>query len=211
MKLSLRNLYRKANSIYLFALITLIGTSCKPLSRVGNHNIPIEPVTKNGFKKLNGTYSNSFDTSFGKINHYPGTGQSDYERLTILNQLFHNYPETAWRDKNNKYIDPKEKWIKIEFQSKNLAIISMYHNEDSIFSKKIHGKVQNGYFYLRPKVYIFPLVPLIFGYNFERVRIGKTIDNSLILEHNIEAWAFALFAGGEDHGAASSIYRTKSK
>jgi hypothetical protein len=121
------------HSLYILTILTLASTSCKPLSEIGNKNVQIENVTKENFRKLNGTYSNNCDTTFGKVTHSPYDGWSDDKRLTILNQLFKNYPESTWRDKNNEIIDPKEKWIRIEFQSKKLATISMYHNDNFVF------------------------------------------------------------------------------
>jgi hypothetical protein len=198
-----------AHSIYILTILTLAATSCKPFLQVGNKNFQIENTTEDEFQKLNGTYSNSFDTTAGKINHFPYDGRNDYGRLTILWQLFQKIPETAWRDENHKMINPKEKWIKIEFQSKKQATISMYHNDNFVFSKNIHGKFKNGYFYLRAKVYIIPFFPLFFVYNFERTRIGKTTDDNLIIDYKVNRWGFALIAGGEDKGVASSIYKNK--
>ncbi len=198
------------NSIYLLIVFTIMGLSCKPLSKVGSNNIKSDALTKDDFQKINGIYSNSFDTIIGGIHHSPNDGISDFQRLTILSQLFQNYPEAAWRDKNNNFISAKEKWIKIEFQSRKQATISMYHNHEFVFSKKIQGKFKNGFFYLRPKVYILPLIPLIFGYNFERARIGKTIDNNLIIDYSVNRWGFVLVAGSADKGSTSSIYKKKN-
>ena len=190
------------------ALLTFV-TSCKPLSEIGNKNTNIVTISKDEFNKLNGTYSNNFDTTFGKVTHFPYDGWSDDKRLSILNQLFNNYPESAWRNENGKMIDPKEKWIKIEFNSKRTATVSMYHNEKFVFSKSIHGKFKNGCFYLRPKIWVVPLVPLFFGYNFERARLGKTTNDDLIIDYRVNVWGFALIAGSADKGFASSIYGKK--
>lgn len=187
------------------ALLTFV-TSCKPLSEIGNKNTNIVTISKDEFNKLNGTYSNNFDTTFGKVTHSPYDGGSGDKRLTILNQLFNNYPESAWRNENGKMIDPKEKWIKIEFNSKKTATVSMYHNKRFVFSKSIHGKFKNGCFYLRPKIWVIPLVPLVFGYNFERARLGKTINDDLIIDYRVNRWGFALVGGSADKGFASSIH-----
>lgn len=197
------------DSLYILTILMLALISCKPLSKIENKSFQIENITKQNFEKINGTYSNSFDTLTGKVNHFPDDGKSTQERLTILDQLLKNYPETAWRDKNNERIDLKEKWIRIEFQSQKLSTISMYHNDKFVFSKKIHGKFKNGYFYLRPKIYILPLFPLIFGYNFERARIGISDDN-LIIDFTVNRWGFAIAAGSSDKGYSSSIYRNKN-
>ena len=198
--------------LYIFAILILVTTSCKSLSKAGGNNFQIVDLSKDNIKQLYGTYSNSFDTIVGTINHYPYDGLRDEERVTVLEQLFQiqNIPETAWRDENGKMINHKEKLIKIEFNSKKQATISMYHNDKFVFSKKIHGKFKNGYFYLRPKIYVIPLFPLVFGYNFERTRIGKTIDGNLIMDYTVNRWGFALVAGSADKGATSSVYKKKN-
>ena len=85
----------------------------------------------------------------------------------------------------------------------------MYHNDKFVFSKNIRGKFRNGYFYRRPKVYVMPLIPLLFGYNFERTRIGITTNEDLIIDYTINMWGFALVAGSAEKGATSSIYKKK--
>jgi hypothetical protein len=116
------------------ALLTFV-TSCKPLSEIGNKNTNIVTISKDEFNRLNGTYSNNFDTTFGKVTHFPYDGRSDDKRLTILNQLFKNYPESAWRNENGKMIDPKEKWIKIEFHSKKQQLLACIIMRASFFLK----------------------------------------------------------------------------
>lgn len=202
----------KAEQLIFVLVILIIMTGCKPLSEIANNDIKTKVITNNDYEKLNGIYSNSYDTIFGGVEHSPYDGKNDYQRLTILYQLFgYNYPETAWRDENNQMINPNEKFIKIEFQSMKQATISMYHNDKFVFSKKIHGKFKNGYFYLRPKAYVLPFIPLIFGYNFERARLGKTIENNLVIDYTVNKWGFALVAGSADKGVATTIYKKRNK
>jgi len=198
--------------IYVFAILIICLTSCSPLSKIVYTNIQNQAITNDDYTKLNGIYSNSYDTIIGGIKHFPFDGKDDYDRITILYQLFcYNYPETAWRDEYNEMINPLEKWIKIEFHSKDYATISFYHNDVFVFSKRIHGEFKDGYFYVRPKVYVLPLIPLLFGYNFERARLGKTIDNNLVIDYSVNRWGFALVAGSSDKGIATTIYKNKNK
>ena len=195
-----------------FAIFTLVATGCKSLSNVGSHNYNILDVTwtKDDFKRLNGTYSNSFDTIVVEImGHNPYNALIDKQHISALNQLFLCIPEKVSRDENGEWIDLKEKFIKIEFNSKKQATISMFHNDKCIFSKNIHGKFKNGYFYLRPKIYVIPLIPLVFGYNFERSRIGKTLYDDLIIDFTVNSWRGALMAGSPavERGTTSSIYK----
>jgi len=194
---------------YIFVILTLVTTGCKSLSKIGNGNFQVVDLTKDNFEQLNGTYSNSFDTIVGTIIHSPYDIENDEKIVNILRQLFRIFPQTAWIDENGKMINPNEKWIKIELNSVKKATISMYHNEKFIYSKNIHGKFKNGYFYLRPKIYVIPLFPLVFVQNFERARLGKTIDDDLIIDYTVNRCGFALVAGSSDKGATSSIYKKK--
>ncbi len=179
------------------------------MSKINDKNIQTEIRTADDLKKLEGIYANCFNASVGKIIHIPGNGQSDTERCTILNQLFRKLPETTWRDSNNKRIDSKEQWVKIALRSKKRLTLSLYHNDRFIFSKIVHGKFKNGYFYVRPKVFIYPFVPLVFGYNFERARMSIS-GNDLILDYSVNRWGFAIAAGSSDVGHVSSIYRRRN-
>ena len=131
-------MYFLVYSIAIFAIISVVAIGCKPISKVGINNIHVKTIKGSNFKELNGIYSNRFDTVAGKIIHYPYDAVNDTQRVSILSQLFLRFPETAWRDENGKMINPKEKWIKIEFQSKNKAIISMYNKDKFVFAKQIH-------------------------------------------------------------------------
>ena len=138
----------------------------------------------------------------------PGNGFDELEQQMILNQLFLNIPESYYRDTEGNMIDPNEKYVKIEFLSSKKATVSFYHNERFVFSKNINGRFKNGYFYLRPKIFVIPIVPLVFGYNFERTRIGKSGSN-LLIDYSVNRWGFALVAGSSDKGYTSSVYRKK--
>ncbi len=184
----------------------LIQFGCTPLSKIGIENCNIESIEKSDFSVLNGIYKNQHDTVVGELKHSPGNGFDELERLSILNQLFLSVPESAWRDSLGTIIEPDEKFIQIEFIDSKKAYVSFHHNNDLIFTKKIRGKFKNGYFYLRPKGFIIPLIPLIFGYNFQRTRIGKSGDY-LLIDYTVNGWGFALVAGSSDKGYASSRYK----
>lgn len=192
-----------------WTLVILLPTSCTSLSKLGLNDYPNDKLSEHNFHELNGIYSNCHDTIIGRLEHAPYDGYSELEMLNsqdIISQLFLKTPESSFREVNGKIIKPNEKWIKIEFLSKRKAIVSMYHNDRFVFSKIIHGKFRNGYFYLRPKIFIIPLVPLVFGYYFERARIGKSSED-LLIDHTINMWGFAIAAGSSEKGYTSSVYK----
>jgi len=201
----------KLKIVYPFIILGLLLTimSCKPLSKLRIEGYPIEKISKDNYTELNGIYSNQFDTIIGKLEHSPGHGTFDIlNEQTIMSQLFWPTPEQALKDDFGKRIEPEYISVKIEFESSKKAIVSMYQNDQLLFSKSIRGKFKNGYFYLRPKFFIIPLFPLIYGHHFERTRIGKT-GNNLTIDYNINTFFIMVMGGGFDKGYASSIYRHK--
>ena len=195
----------------IWTLEILLLTSCTSLSKLGLKDYPNDRLSKHNYHELNGIYSNCHDTILGRLEHAPYDGYSEPEMLNsqdIISQLFFNPPESSYREIDGKIIQPNEKWIKIEFLTKRKAIVSMYHNDRFVFSKIIHGKFRNGYFYLRPKIFIIPLVPIVFGYYFERARIGKSSKN-LLIDYTINMWGFAIAAGSSEKGYTSSVYKRK--
>lgn len=204
--------HRKPLLTYIALALALSVTSCSPLSKIGNQGFNVDQLPPDSVQALNGTYSNTPDSIIGEITHGPDE-ISDFEQLTILEQFFWSIPETAGRDSTGEYVDPETMHVTIEFQTLKRATVSLYHNDMFIFSKDIKGKFKNGYFYLRPKIVILPLVPLLVGYRFERARIGKLSD-MLVIDYTINRWAFGLVAGSSDQGTSSSIYmplRTSGK
>jgi hypothetical protein len=193
---------------FVWVMIIVVLSSCTSLSELGLENYPNDELSKTNYSDLNGTYSNSHDTIFGELKHIPYNGFDELEQQTIISQLFIFIPESFYRGNYGEIIPPEEKWVSFEFISDKKANVSLYQNDSFIFSKEIHGKFKDGYFYLRPKWYIIPLVPFVFGYSFERARIGKS-GTSLLIDYSVNMWGFAVFAGSSDKGYSSSVFEQK--
>ena len=194
---------------YIFLALVMILASCKPLSSLGIKKYPADPIRRENLSVLNGIYSNKYDTILGRLSHGPHAGFNPMANTSAVTQLFWSVPEAYYRNGNGDEIRPEDKWVKLEFSTKKKAFVSLYEKETLLFSKKIHGKLKNNFFYLRPKAFVLPFVPLLFGYNFERARIGKSGDN-LIIDYSINRWGFALVAGSSDRGYTSSVYKNKA-
>jgi hypothetical protein len=50
-----------------------------------------------------------------------------------------------------------------------------------------------------------PLVPVLFGYNTHRMRIGKADDN-LVVDYKWNIWMFFLIAGQSEKGQSSLVF-----
>ena len=176
-------------------LLTMVW-SCKSLEDMSPPELKIEETTKLDFSELGGTYRNSIDTSFGEIEHSPQRGIQE-DRLKLCDRLFLFPPDSGYNE---------NVFIKLNFVSKNDATLEVYNQKGILSSKSIKGKFKNGYFYVKPRVYIIPFFPIYYIHSFERVRIGKSKDY-LVVDHTMNAWGFALFGGGSDIGRSTSLYQ----
>lgn len=182
-------------------------SSCKPLHDLGIKNYPVDSLSTNEYRKLNGIYSNMHINIEGKLKYSPYSGMDDLQNLTLLDQLFIKVPEKYYIRANGSQILPEEKWIKIEFTSARKASVSFYRNDTLVNDKKIRGKMKDGYFYIRPKGFVAPLV-IVFGYHFQRTRLGRS-GEYLLVDYSINNWGFALIGGSSIKGFASAAYKPK--
>jgi hypothetical protein len=156
----------------------------------------IEKISSSEFSKLDGEYRNQMDSLYGRIEHSPYRGVPE-DRLKLCDRLFLIPPDSGYY---------QNVVVRLEFISRNKANVKVRNDQGLISSKSIKGKFKNGYFYLRPKGFIIPFFPIYYHHNFERARIGKSVKG-LIVDHTINSWGFALFAGSSDFGRSTSTYK----
>lgn len=191
----------------LFVLISLAG--CKSFSNLAATNCPADSMKLQSFKDLNGVYSNVSDTLHGTYRRAPYTGQQGPNTISILDHLYINVPEEAYRTNSGISIPKEELYVDMKFISEKRLIVAAYQNDRFIFSKVIKGKYRNGYFYLRPKNFVIPFVPLAFGYYFKKVRIGQC-GQRLVMDYRLNNWGFFLVAGSSDKISTTSLYSKKA-
>ena len=191
--------YSLVKNYILYILSILLLTACTPLANLSPAKYPIEPIKKEEFQKLNGTYKNFQDAVFGQVEHFPDNVKNGNNKC-LIERLFMIFPNKTY----------KSTTVEIKFISRKKAVVNAYQNDTIIFSKKIRGRFKKGYFYIRPKILIIPFYPILFGYGFERTRIGKS-GNDLVVDYTIKSWGFLLIAGGEERGATTSIYKSIKK
>jgi hypothetical protein len=185
------------NEIKLLVIfMATITIGCGPLKNLGPSTYIIEPIEKSDYAKLNGTYLDIQDTVFGNTVQLPKRG-IDVNNRRLLDRLFIFYPNGANDDGTI---------VNIKFCSNREAIVSAHLSGSVVFTKIIHGKFKNGYFYLRPKVLIIPFFPVFYRHNFERVRLGKMGDD-IVVDHSFLWMGFALIDGGSSHGRVTSVYK----
>lgn len=188
--------------LYLYlTILTLALSSCQSLKNLSPTEFQIQEIEKNNFSTLNGQYKNVQDTVFGQIVHLPGRGLNENDKK-LNDRLFLFVPKYGYNESSS---------VKLEFESNRKCTVIGLYNSQILFEKKLKGKFKSGYFYVRPKFYLIPFFPLYYVHRFKRIRIGKTISNDLVIDHTEKMWGFALFAGGEDKGRVTSIYKTETK
>lgn len=163
--------------------------------------VPDERVTKlekTDFRKLNGQFSNYPSVSIGTEESYL---VSTFEPLSLWSHI-DGLRQFGAED------SIREECVTFDFVSGKRAVAKLWNKSELKETKKIRGRIKDGYFYRRPYFVVYPLVPLVFGYKTYRYRIGVN-DGSLVVDYRWDFWAFAIAAGGFGHGRSHSIYERR--
>jgi hypothetical protein len=171
----------------------LLTVSCAVIKDTQNREfIKLE---KADFRKLNGEFSN-----------YPTTS----ERIIVREMVKSNYDSLTLWDQIGKHNELKSKvlTVTLDFESKTKAIARLWDSGELKQTKVVRGRIKNGYFYRRPFFVAIPLVPVVFGYNTYRYRIGLTKD-SIIIDYKWNYYGFLVMAGSYSEGQTSSTYEKK--
>lgn len=178
-------------------LIAAVLFSCKPLDKIGMRGYPINKLTNGDYAKLSGNYSNYPDTAVGKVVDHP------YNRQTQYLSLFNQFITTTQLGDKDYY---ERQTVNLHFTAPGKAKAQLFIRDTLIETKILRGKIKNNYFYSRPKLLALPLIPVLFGYDFKRYRIGFS-GEYLIVDYSTKRWLFALLAGGARKGYFSSAYK----
>lgn len=174
------------------ALLTL-GVSCATINHESIRTI--NKLDKEDFRQLNGRYSNAPDDGRGRLLRSQYNGE--YRPESLWANIDHYQPGSS-SDWSNQTVD-------IEFLSANKALFRLYQGDSLIDKKKVRGKFKDGYFYKRPFMVIMPFIPVLFGYNTNRLRIGKA-ENVIVVDYKWNIWMFFLLAGQSEKGQSSLIF-----
>lgn len=194
--------------IFLLSCVLISLTGCKSLSNLALTNCSPDSMKLQSVKELNGVYANKSDTMRGSYYHAPYTGKKDPYQISILEHLFINIPEEADRIIYGISTPDEQVYVDIKFISEKRFIMTAFQDDRFIFERVVRGKYRNGYFYLRPKKFVIPFIPLVFGYYFKKARIGKC-GQRLVIDYRLNYWGFALAAGGSNKARTTSLYSQK--
>lgn len=178
--------------VLFIGLSGLLTTSCAVISDIPNREL--DKLDKTDFKKLNGEFSNYPTATERKIERE--MFQSNYQTVTLWDQI-----------SNFKHIEDtcRTHSVTLEFASQKRVIAKLWNDGVLQETKVIKGKMKNGYFYRRPYFIAIPLVPLVFGYDTDRYRIGL-VSNTVVIDYKWNYWGFAIAAGSFSEGQRSSNY-----
>ncbi len=166
----------------------------------GDH-YTVDSLSPKDYRALNGVYNNEADTTFGY--HYSFNDNHDLE---LLDHFFRHIPLKA-RWYNDSIIPQSEKRVILEALNPKKILVSLYQQDRFIYAKAIKGRYKKGYFYVRGKNIIYPL-PILFGYHFQKARIGKT-GTDLLIDYRRKFWVFAVVAGGAAKDKTSSLFSSR--
>ena len=180
----------------LLLLCGLLTASCAVIK-----DTPQGQVTrlgKNDVEKLDGQFSNYPTTADGVEK---STRSDDFEPLTLWSQI-------DGVKEYGKKEDFEKQSVTFEFSSKKKCVARLWDHGELKSSKKIRGKVKDGYFYRRPYFVAIPLVPLVFGYKTYRYRLGINED-LMVVDYRWNYWGFAIAAGSYGRGQSNSSFARK--
>lgn len=176
-------------------LYGLLVTSCATIKN--DPKRALSKLEKTDFKKLEGQFSNYPTTS--EINIEREMFSSNYTQLTLWSQ----FDEYQYKDSIERL---KEQIVTLDFISSRKAVAKLWDSGELIKTKKVKGRIKNGYFYYRNHFIVFPLFPIVFGYDTYRYRIGLTTKDSIVIDNKWNYWGFAIIAGGFSKGQTSAEF-----
>lgn len=155
----------------------------------------IDKLEKADFRKLNGRYSNNPIDGVGKI--FRSQNNEEYQ------------PKSFWTNLEQYQIGSASDWsnqaVEVEFVTSEKAIFRLYQGDSLVDKRKVKGKFKDGYFYARPSFVVMPLVPVLFGHNTHRMRIGKA-DDVLVVDYKWNIWMSFLLSGKSEKGQSSLVF-----
>ena len=154
-------------------------------------------ITNENYTDINGIYSNlPLDTVLVSYQQVAGPPY---------------YPSPLWENtygylSNKRLADTTAKKVKVEIIRHNRIRLTLLKNGEIEKERIIRGRIRDGYFYGRQHFILIPFIPIVFGYNSYRCRIGKT-GNDLLIDFKWNYWAFAIIAGGNGKGQSGTTYK----
>ncbi len=179
--------------IVQFLKISMLTIGCATIKHDSFQTI--DKLEKSDFRELNGLYSNNPIDGNGKILRSLYNGEYQAKSFWTNLEQYQTGSTSDWRNQT----------VKVEFLTSEKAIFRLYQGNSLIDKRKVKGKFKDGYFYARPFFVVMPLVPVLFGHNTHRMRIGKADDN-LVVDYKWNIWMFFLIAGQSEKGQSSLIF-----
>lgn len=96
--------------------------------------------------------------------------------------------------------------VQLEPINKNTIHLNLIEDSKIIKTRKIKGRYEDGYFYIRRKFIVVPFFPLLFGYRVQRQRIGLE-NGHLVVDLRRNIWMSFLVAGRSENSQQEARYR----
>ena len=174
--------YRCFVLVYILLAVALLS-GCLSLNSLKRDELNAISVKEP--EKINGFYGN---TSIAQI--------SDSSFLETLwgQTITYRYKERGgW----------KNHIVKLECLSQRRLKLTLIDSGKVVREKTIRGNIKHGYFYKKRHLIVYPIVPLCFGYNTYRYRLGLS-EGDLIVDRVFSYWGFFLVAGGSGKGLVTT-------
>lgn len=169
-----------------FLLFPLLTIGCAVIKETDRSNL--NKLDEGNYQYLNGTYLN-------------------YVKDTVSTQVSFWFQIDKYKNLDltkNK----SEQTISLKFINKRKLQLALYKNESLVKQKNIRGKIKDGYFYKRPIFILYPLVPILFGYQTHRSRFGL-IGKNLILDKKEHYWVCSFGFGETSNYQVTGTFERK--
>ena len=179
--------------LLLHFTILILTASCATIKHESFQ--AVNKLDENDYRQLNGKYSNHPKDGKGKLLRSLNNGEYQPESLWAQLNQFQTGSRSDWKDQT----------VDIEFLTAEKAVFKLYQGDSLIDKKMVRGTFKDGYFYKRPFFLAIPLIPVLFGYNTNRLRLGKA-ENVLVADYKWNIWMYFLVAGRSEKGRSSLIF-----
>jgi hypothetical protein len=156
--------------IFHASIIILFFIGCKPMENLSSSEYEIIYLDNSNYQILNGSYHNTQAAVF------------DEQHLRFYGQLERNQSLI-----DRFFINDKKEWsnadeIKLNMINHNKLDVNVLREDTVIASKIFKGKLKNGYFQFRTRVFMLPFLPVFFLFETNKVQIGKS-KNAIVVNH----------------------------
>lgn len=169
-------LFKIYKILYIIILIYGFNISCSSFSKIEDNKDKIY-LTNENINLIDGVYLNNTEVEVLPMNYFWGKNYKMKEYESVYKLVFEQ---------------KKPYFIKLKALNEKQIQVTIFVDNQILKSFILKGKLNNGYFEQKRKIYIIPM--MIFNvYHNSKFRIGKLKNNNLITDYNQKEYTHYAF------------------